>query len=131
MTVTNLDAVLTPVSVMLPEANRTATFTSAAITIPQGFDGCLFVVYYGVIGDGTWTPSLTECATSGGAYTAVAAGDISGTLTAGTSAVDERVVTFYYHGRQPFVKLVMTETVASTANVIAAIAVPMKSQLTA
>lgn len=129
--VINLNEVLTPVIVALPVADRTATFTSDAITVGQGFDGVLFTVIYGNVGDGSWTPSLTECATEGGTYTDVAAGHISGALTVGTASVDDRAVNFYYHGSQPFVKLVMTETTESTTNVIAAVATPIKERLTA
>lgn len=50
-------------------------------------------VNYGTITDGTFTPSVTDCATSGGSY--VANTDcVVGTPTAGTSAADDTVVTF-------------------------------------
>lgn len=127
--ITNPNDVLTPDAIALPVADRTATFTTAAVTIPNGYDGILFTVIYGVIGDGTWTPSLTECATLGGTYTAVAAADISGTPPVGTSAADETTGTFYYHGAHGFVKLVMTETVASTTNLIAATATPLTEHI--
>jgi len=47
-----------------------ATFTSTAIDT-QGWESTTFIWNVGVWTAGTFTPSLKECATSGGTYTAV------------------------------------------------------------
>jgi len=104
----NPEAVLDVVSVVLPAADRTATQTSAAIDC-TGKEQVVFVVHYGTITDGTFTPSVTASATSGGSYTSDAS-NVSGALTAGTSAADEDVVVFTWNVNpaKPFCKLVLT-----------------------
>ena len=106
--VNNPEAVLSVSSVVLPAADRTTTVTSAAISA-VGKEQVIFILHYGTITDGTFTPSLTTSATFGGTY-ATDTTNISGTLTAGTSAVDERVVVFTWNvdPAKPNVKLVLT-----------------------
>ena len=97
------------VSALVP-AVRTSTATSAAIDL-TGYDSCEIVVHVGAWTDGTHTFSLTECATSGGSYTAVAAGDIVGTPPAPAASGDANKVTkFAYVGTKRFIKVVCTVT---------------------
>jgi hypothetical protein len=124
MSIKNPEAVLDAVSVVLPAANRTATVTSAAIDC-TGKEQVIFFVHYGTITDGTFTPSVTTSATSGGTYAADTT-NISGTLTAGTSAVDDRVVMFTWNvdPAKPFCKLVLTATGSpATGGLFSAVAI--------
>ena len=54
------------------------------------------------------TFKLTECATSGGTYTDVAAGDVIGTQ--GVAAVEDGSVTIGYIGGLRYIKLVFTHS---------------------
>jgi hypothetical protein len=110
MSIKNPEAVLDAVSVVLPKADRTTTTTSAAIDC-TGKSQLIVFIHYGTITDGTFTPSITTSATSGGSYTADTT-NVSGTLTAGTSEVDERivVVTWNVDPAKPFAKVVLTAT---------------------
>ncbi len=99
---------------------QTGTLTSAAVDLTS-FDAAMIVVNAGaIVTSGSVTPSLTECATSGGTYTAVAAGDILGTVPAVLAA--NTTYKFSYIGTKPFIKVVLTfnsgTSVAVAANVI-------------
>lgn len=84
----------------------TATNTSAAIDL-QGFDGALVMIQTGAIaGAGDFTPKLTECATSGGTYTDVAAADLNGTFVASLAA--SAVYKVGYRGNKRYIKTVLT-----------------------
>lgn len=86
----------------------TTTQTGDYVDI-QGSNAVDVVFDVGTITDGTFTPSITECDTSGGSYTAVAADNIEGTLTAFTSANDDQVITYSLKGKvQRYIKAVLT-----------------------
>ena len=87
-------------------ATLTATNTSAAIDL-QGFNSALVMIQTGAIaGAGDFTPKLTECATSGGTYTDVAAADLNGTFAASLAA--SSVYKVGYRGNKRFIKTVLT-----------------------
>lgn len=88
----------------------TTTQTGSAIdTLAGGAVDIAFDV--GTITDGTFTPSITECDTSGGSYTAVAAANIEGTLTAFTSSNDDQAIIYSLKGKvQRYIKPVLTVT---------------------
>lgn len=95
----NAVVALAPISV-------TATNTSSSIDL-QGYNSATVFVSCGVItGAANFTPSLTECATSGGTYTAVAASDLIGTPT--DPLVAGAVAKFGYRGNKRFIKVVNT-----------------------
>jgi hypothetical protein len=106
--IANPEAVLDVVSVVLPAADRTTTVTSAPIDC-RGKSQVVFMVHYGVITDGTFTPSVTTSATSGGSYAGDTA-NLSGARTPGTSVADERTVVFTWNvdPAKPFCRLVLT-----------------------
>ena len=106
--INNPEAVLDMVSVVLPAADRTTTVTSAAISA-VGKEQVVFLLHYGTITDGTFTPSVTTSDAVGGTYAADTT-NISGALTAGTSSVDEQIVVFTWNvdPDKPFCKLVLT-----------------------
>ena len=87
-------------------ATLTATNTSAAIDL-QGFDSACAIIQTGAIaGAGNFTPSFTECATSGGVYTAVAAADLNGSFTDPLAASSTYKVG--YRGNKRYIKTVLT-----------------------
>jgi hypothetical protein len=103
---------------IVPAAARTTTTTGDAVNI-TGYEQVWIVVTSGTITDGTHTFSLTECATSGGSYTAVAAANIipaatgssaNGCVLDTTAAHDSAVQIFGYTGTQPYIKVVCTVT---------------------
>lgn len=101
-----------------------ATTTGTAVDL-AGFDQAAVVIAAGVITDGTHTIKLTECDTTGGSYTDVAAGDLSGTFTALTSgAGGSATQEVGYLGSKRFLKVVSTVTGSpSTGGVYGAIVV--------
>jgi hypothetical protein len=87
-------------------ATLTATNTSAAIDL-QGFESAMVIIQTGAIGGaGNFTPKLTECATSGGTYTDVAAADLNGIFPAVLAA--SSIYRVGYRGSKRFIKTVLT-----------------------
>ncbi len=118
-------------------AVRTTTLTSSAVDA-LGYESCEIVFHVGDSGDTLsgvllWTLSLTECATSGGSYTAVAAADVlvqggtqgvTSTFVIDAPTEDQLTVKFGYIGDLQFVKGVATATGShSTGTPIGIIAV--------
>jgi hypothetical protein len=89
-----------------PAVIRTTTVTGSVIDLVNSH-GNMVVFDVGVITDGTHTPKLQECATSGGSYTDVAAADQVGTLAALASSTQQKVS---YIGKLRFIKCVVTVT---------------------
>lgn len=83
----------------------------------------LAVFNIGAMTEGTLTPSVVDCATSGGTYTAVA--KTYGTLAAVTTANDVavHVQAFDCDPARPFVKLKLVETVSVTTTVPIALSI--------
>lgn len=87
-------------------ATINATNTSAAIDL-QGFNSALVVINTGaIVGAGNFTPKLTECDTSGGTYTDVAAADLNGAFPAVLAA--STIYKVGYRGNKRFIKTVLT-----------------------
>lgn len=83
-----------------------ATTTSAAIDL-QGYQAATAIISTGAVaGSGNITPSFTECATSGGTYTAVAATDLLGSFT--SPLVASSVYKVGYRGNKRYIKVVLT-----------------------
>ena len=84
----------------------------------QGFEGALFVFQSGAMGAvaATYTWKLTECATSGGSYTDVAAEDVLGGPTVvfdqAVSADANMAKKLGYIGKKQFIKVSSTESTA-------------------
>jgi hypothetical protein len=121
------------VSQIIVNAVKTATATSSAVNL-AGFDAATIIFDIGnsadtLSGSVYWTLSLTECDTSGGTYTAVAAADILGWAGAATYVIDAPAedtlaVKVGYAGGKQYVKAVATATgTHSTGTPIGAVAV--------
>jgi hypothetical protein len=103
---------------IVPAAARTTTTTGEEVDL-QGYEEVAIVVNTGTITDGTHTFSLTECATTGGSFTAVAAANIipnatyggtgaSGCVLDTTSTHDTACIVFNYIGTLRYIKVVCT-----------------------
>lgn len=114
MTVRDIDKQVKAVVAHAPAAALTATTTSAAVDL-AGYRNAMAIVNVGVVTDGTWDVTLTESDTSDGTFTTVAAGDLSGAFVTVTSAADAVVQEVGYLGSKRFLKVVITETEASTS----------------
>lgn len=101
-----------PVASIAPDTNRTATTEGAGVDI-RGFESATVLFQFGVVTDGTWTPSIEE-SDDNVSFAAAPAGAVLGTLTAVTSSSDETVQKAGYRGGKPYIRAVVTETVAST-----------------
>lgn len=122
---------------LLAPVVRTATTTSSACGL-AGYEGAMFSVLFGVSADTlsasvTWDCKLTECATSGGSYTDVAAADVIGHTSNAFGAIDDMsedaaVYSLGYKGTKAYVKVVVTATGShSSGTPIAIVATKYKS----
>jgi len=103
----------------------TATTTTSAAIDTLGYESVTLLASSGsATMDGSFTVALTEGDTSGGAFTAVATGDmIGGSATTPFGLVfaigDEDLhLRAGYRGKKQWVKVVVTETAANTTGVI-------------
>lgn len=99
-------------------AKTDGTALSAAIDLAS-YDGFCAILHTGTWTDGTHTPSITECDTSGGTYTAVATADLIGAFTAVTSNANvgakQKVG---YIGKKRYIKLQIVTTGSTTGAVL-------------
>jgi len=95
----------------------------------QGYEGALFVFQSGAMGStaATYTWKLTECDTSGGSYTDVAAGDVLGgpvVFDQSVGADANATKKLGYIGTKRYVKVYCTEaTSGSPTSIIGATAI--------
>ena len=93
----------------------TTTQTSAAVTCDTNM--VAFLIGLGLWTAGTADFKLTECDTSGGSYTDVAAADVDGTVPQmASTATDQADFIVRYTGSKGYVKLVAT--LATSPNMI-------------
>lgn len=103
----------------------TATNTSAAIDTAGANSVLVHIATGAIVSSGNFTPKLTECATSGGTYTDVAAVDLAANeLPAVLAASSEYKVA--YIGNKQFIKTVLT---LNSGTSIAASVVVIKGHL--
>lgn len=120
---------------ILPQLINSSPITGAAVDLAQ-FESATFLIEIGAPGDTlsgsvyqTWT--ITECDSSGGSYTTVAAANLidpDGVLASGTLVVDaageaSKVYQFGYTGGKRYVKIVCTPTGTHTVGTICAASV--------
>jgi hypothetical protein len=108
----------------------TATTTGSAVDL-MGYNGATVFISAGVWTDGTHTFTITECATSGGSYTAVGASD-RGTLPAAISgtAAASQAYRVPYTGSLRYVKVLDT-VVSGTAGMVVSASVVRSLPVTA
>lgn len=109
---------------LAPQSITTDTTTVGEVIDTAGFESVEFVIAAGALADATLVPLITECATSGGSYTAVADADLIGTEAGATLTAtgDKDTAKIGYLGAKQFVKLSLVSTSASGANLVGAVA---------
>lgn len=105
-----------------PAAARTATTTGSSVDL-AGYRAAMVIVHNGVYTDGEFTPTLEESDASGSGFTTVAAADLSGSFSAVTSSTDVSIQEVGYLGAKRYIRLVMTESSASTGALFSAVVV--------
>jgi hypothetical protein len=108
-------------------ALNNAAITSDTTTVGNeidtaGFESVTFIAQLGVVTDGTYTPSITECDTSGGTFTAVVDADLIGTEAAAALTATNTVSRIGYIGKKRYVKFSFVST-GTSSGVAAASAV--------
>lgn len=98
-----------------PAADRTASINGSSVDL-KGFDSAAAIVHFGAITDGGWTPSLEESDTGafGGEETTVAATDLVGSFSEAVGANDNTIQEVSYIGTKRYIRVVITESTAST-----------------
>lgn len=122
MTMRDINNAIKVVTTIEPAASITATTTGAAVDT-AGYRSACAVIHSGVHTDGTFTPTLEESDASGSDYTTVAAGDLSGSFATVTSSTDQSIQKVGYLGSKRYLRVVMTETVASAGAFFTAVIV--------
>lgn len=106
-------------------AITTNTTTVGIVIDTQGYDSLTLAIQSATITDGTYTPLVEECATSGGTYTAVVDADLTVTeASIAFVAVDDNVVKkIGYLGTQRYVRLSLVSTGVTTGGTLGAMAI--------
>lgn len=111
---TNIDEILA-----LDNAAITSDTTTVGNEIDtNGFESVTFIAQAGVVTDGTYTPEITECDTSGGSFTAVADDFLIGTEADAALTASNTVSRIGYVGKKRYVKFSFVST--STSSGVAA-----------
>lgn len=115
----NLNARVSVLNSIGPVSTATLGVEGTAIDVRDYPKGSRFVAIFniGTMTEGTLTPSVVDCDTSGGTYAATT--DLYGTLSAVTTSNDESVQMqgFQPAPGRPFIKLKLVETVSVTTAV--------------
>ena len=105
MPIREINTEITAVQTSLVPVARTATATSDALDL-LGYDACDVLISVGAVTtDAEVTPSLTECATSDGSFTAVAETDLVGSFALLAANTPQSVG---YRGSKRYIKVVLT-----------------------
>lgn len=117
----NLQARVSHVQMLVPVSTATLGVESGTFDCRSYPKGSRFIAVFnvGIMTEGTLTPSVVDCDTSGGTYAAVA--DTYGSLTAmdstSTAAGQVQMQAFQPKAGRPFIKLKLVETVSVTTAV--------------
>lgn len=118
----DLNNQISVVNSVAPQAALTATTTGSSVDL-AGYRSAAVVVHAGAATDGTFTPTVEESDSSGSGFTTVAAADLNGSFAAITSSTDDNVQEVGYLGTKRYIRVLLTETVASTGAFITAFVV--------
>jgi hypothetical protein len=103
----------------LAPAARTASANGTGVDL-AGYNSAVIVFHPGAITDGTHTPSVEESDSSGSGYSAVAAADLIGSVSALAANTIQRVG---YKGSKRYVRAVITVTGSPSTGAVAAASV--------
>lgn len=121
---------------ILPSATKTVTTTGEEVDCSGGLGLVYIDIAIGAVAtaDATnlFTFTVTQCATTGGTFTAAASGqydwvDGDGIINATTEANSVMALNFRLNGSYPFIKVVATETGTASAFFNAIVHVPKRS----
>lgn len=105
--------------VQIAPAAYTSTQTPATGIDLQGYESATWLIYTGVITDGTWTVTFEESDTSNADFTEIASADLIGSapgpFTNAASAFNNKVYKVGYIGQKRYIRCVVTETAMGTA----------------
>lgn len=107
----DINKAISTVTTIKPAASITATTTGTTVDL-AGYRAACVVLHVGVVTDGTFTPTMEE-SDNDSDWSTVAAGDLSGTFATVTSTTDDLIQEVGYLGSKRYIRLLMTETVAS------------------
>lgn len=114
-----INGTITTVDMQVPVSTATLGIEAGSFDARSYPHGSRFLACFavGAMTEGTLTPSVVDCDTSGGTYAATAA--TYGSLTTFTTSSDEtvQVQAFDVNPDRPFVKLKLVETVSVTTAV--------------
>lgn len=117
---------------LAPKAITTNTTTVGLEIDRKGYSAIEFFFATGVVTDGDYALAITECATSGGSFTAVAATDLLGTSPAYTADTDDaKIARVGYIGSMRYVKASVVSTNVTSGALITVLAVAGKPHLAA
>jgi len=94
-------------STLLPNV-RTTTATGVTVDL-AGFTKAMFIAHLGTITDGTFAFDPEE-SDDDSTWTNIAAGDLSGSFTSGTSSADDTVQEVGYLGSKRYIRCNLTVT---------------------
>ena len=103
----NIDKDVAVSSTLLPNV-RTTTATGVTVDL-AGFDKAMFIAHLGTITDGTFAFDPEE-SDDDSTWTNIAAGDLSGSFTSGTSSADDTVQEVGYLGSKRYIRCNLTVT---------------------
>jgi len=118
MTVRDINKEVSVVTTIAPAAAATATTTGTTVDLAN-YRAAMVVLHIGVVTDGTFVPTLEE-SDNDSDWSTVAAGNLSGSFASVTAAADETIQEVGYLGTKRYLRLVMTETVASAGALFSA-----------
>lgn len=121
MGIRDIDKQISVVTTIEPAASITATTTGTSVDL-AGYRSAAVVLHCGVHTDGTFTPTMEE-SDNNSDWTTVAAGDLSGSFTAVISSNDQSIQEVGYLGSKRYIRLLMTESVASAGAFFSAVVI--------
>lgn len=101
----NIDKDVAVSSTLLPNV-RTTTATGVTVDL-AGFDKAMFIAHVGTITDGTFAFDPEE-SDDDSSWSNIAAGDLSGSFTSGTSSADDTVQEVGYMGSKRYIRCNLT-----------------------
>ena len=107
-------------------ATSTGTVTSAALDV-TGFDYATINLHYGATAPAPTSYQLTECATVGGSYTAVAAVDVINDGGAHAVSTTRRLA---YVGKLGFVKAEVVQSASTILTITGTLGLPDQAPVT-
>lgn len=117
----DLDKDISVVTTIEPAAARTANTTGTGVDL-AGYRSAVVVLHTGVFTDGEFTPTVEE-SDDNSSFTTVAAGSLSGAFTAVGASTDQSIQEVGYLGTKRYIRLMMTESSASTGALFSAVVI--------